>query len=120
MKQAQRSDEQTVTDTPSESNSMKDTQAPNEQTATDIPPEVANIKDTDDINHMIEILSLGLKTNQAVNTDVNQAQLNPTVNKGINEDGFANAIINKITNQKTSTAQKWISTLPDNHILNNQ
>ncbi len=119
MKQTQKPDEQTATDIPTESNSMNQAQKFDEQTTTDIPTESTNAKDTDDSNHMIKLLSLELKTNPVANVNGNQSQLNPAVNKDINEDGFTNAIINKISNQKTSTTQKVISTLPGNPLLNN-
>ena len=116
----QKSEKLDTRDIPSELNSMMDTQASTEQTATDIPTESTSVKVSDDINHMVNLLSLGLKTNQPGSTDGDQTQLNPVVNKGMNEDEITNVIINKISNQKTSTAQKVISTLPENNLLNNQ
>jgi len=107
-------------DVTSESNSEMHTQKADEQNTNDVSTESDKIKDTDDINHIIDLLSLGIKTNQPANTDGNQTQLNPAVNKSISESEFTNAIINKISNQKTSTVQKGISTLSENPLLNNQ
>ena len=120
MKYTQKSDERTTTDIPKESITMKNTQASDKQTVTNIPSESANIKDTDDINHLRELLSLGIKVNQTANTDGNQTQLNPEVNQNINENEFTNAVINKISNQKISTAQIGTNTLLETHHLNNQ
>ncbi len=141
MKQTQKSNEQTDTDITSETNSINNSQKPDEQTginipkdlisvmdtntqeptkqtATDIPTEPTGAKTPDDI--MAKLLSLELKTNQPGSTNGGQTQLNAVVNKGMNEDEITNAIINKIANQKTSTTQKVISTLPENNLLNNQ
>ncbi|MGR3292747.1 MAG: flagellar hook-length control protein FliK [Candidatus Scalindua sp.] len=119
-KYTQKSDERTATDIPSEPNSIKDTQTPDEQTATNIPSESVNIKDTDDINHIRELLSVGIKTIQTANTDGNQTQLKPEVNQNINENEFTNAIINKISNNKISTARIETNTLLENPLLKNQ
>ncbi len=107
-------------DVQSKSNTEMHTQETNEQNANDDSTESDKIKDTDDINHIIDLLSLGIKTNQPLNIDGNQTQLSPAVNKNINESEFTNAIINKISNQKASTVQERISTLSKNTLLNNQ
>jgi flagellar hook-length control protein FliK len=118
----QKSDEQNTSDVPSESNSEKHTQKSDEQNTNNIPSELANKKEneTDDVNHIKNLILLGMQTNQTASTDGNHIQLNPEVNKNINENEFASAIINKISNQKTSNAQKVLNALPKNPLLNNQ
>ncbi|MCR4288869.1 MAG: hypothetical protein NUV86_01220, partial [Candidatus Scalindua sp.] len=101
-------------------NSMEKTQTYDEQNSTDIQSESANIKGTDDINQIRELLSLGIKVNQTAKTDGDQTQLNPEVNQNINENEFTNAIINKVSNQKISTAQIMANTLLETPHLNNQ
>ena len=119
---AQKSDEQNTSDVPSESNSEKHTQKSDEQNTNNIPSELANKKEneTDDVNHIKNLILLGMQTNQTASTDGNHIQLNPEVNKNINENEFASAIINKISNQKTSNAQKVLNVLPENPLVNNQ
>ncbi|KHE91528.1 MAG: flagellar hook-length control protein FliK [Candidatus Scalindua rubra] len=100
-------------------NSMENTQTSDEQTATYNPSESANIKDTDDINHRREPLSLEIKVNQTAKTDGDHTQLNPEINQKINENEFTNGIINKVSNQKISTAQIMANTLLETPHLNN-
>ncbi|MBT6228118.1 MAG: hypothetical protein HOI47_15850, partial [Candidatus Scalindua sp.] len=119
---AQKSDEQNTSDVPSESNSEKHTQKSDEQNTNNVPSELANKKEneTDDVNHIKNLILLGMQTNQTASTDGNHIQLNPEVNKNINKNEFTSAIINKISNQKTSNAQKVLNALPENPLLNNQ
>jgi len=119
---AQKSDEQNTNNVPSESNSEKHTQKSDEQNTNNVPSELANKKENeaDDVNHIKDLILLGMQTNQTASTDGNHIQLNPEVNKNINENEFASAIINKISNQKTSNTQKVLNTLSENSLLNNQ
>ena len=119
---AQKSDEQNTSDVPSESNSEKHTQKSDEQNTNNVPSELANKKEneTDDVNHIKNLILLGMQTNQTASTDGNHIQLNPEVNKNINKNEFTSAIINKISNQKTSNAQKVLNVLPENPLVNNQ
>ncbi|MCP4252638.1 MAG: hypothetical protein GY775_04370 [Candidatus Scalindua sp.] len=116
----QNTEEPRARDAQSESNSEMHTQNTDEQDTNDVSTESDKAKETDYNNHIIDLLSLGNKTDQPANTDSNQTQLNPAVNKTINESEFTNAIINKISNQKISAVQKGISTLSENPLLNNQ
>ncbi len=117
----EKSDEQNTSNVPSETNSEQHTQMSDEQNTNNVPSELANKKenDTDDVNHIKNLILLGVQTNQTANADGNHTQLNPEINKNINENEFASAIINKISNQKTSNAQKVLSALQEN-LLNNQ
>ena len=119
---AQKSDEQNTSDVPSESNSGMHTQQSDEQNTNNVPSELANKKEneTDDVNHIKNLILLGMQTNQTESTDGNRTQLNPEVNKNVNENEFTSAIINKITNQKASNAQKVLNVLQENPLVNNQ
>ena len=119
---AQKSDEQNTSDVPSESNSGMHTQQSDEQNTNNVPSELVNKKEneTDDVNHIKNLILLGMRTNQTASTDGNHTQLNPEINKNVNENEFTSAIINKISNQKTSNAQKVLNVLPENPLVNNQ
>ena len=119
---AQKNEEQNTSDIPSKSNSEKHTQKSDEQNTNNVPSELANKKEneTDDVNHIKNLILLGMRTNQTASTDSNHTQLNPEVNKNVNENEFTSAIINKISNQKTSNAQKVLNVLPENPLVNNQ
>ena len=119
---AQKSDEQNTSDVPSESNSEMHTQQSDEQNTNNVPSELVNKKEneTDNVNHIKNLILLGMRTNQTASTDSNHTQLNPEVNKNVNENEFTSAIINKISNQKTSNAQKVLNVLPENPLVNNQ
>ena len=119
---AQKSDEQNTSDVPSESNSGMHTQQSDEQNTNNVPSELVNKKEneTDNVNHIKNLILLGMRTNQTASTDGNHTQLNPEINKNVNENEFTSAIINKISNQKTSNAQKVLNVLPENPLVNNQ
>ena len=119
---AQKSDEQNTNDVPSETNSEKHTQKSDEQDTNNVPTELADNKenDTDDVNNINNIVLLGMQTNQTASAEGNHTHLNPEANKNINENEFTSAIINKISNQKTSNAQKVLSALQENLLLNNK
>jgi len=121
-KHAQKSDEQNTNDVSSESNSEKHTQKSDEQDTNNVPTELADNKEneTDDVNHTRNIILLGMQTNQTASAEGNHTQLNPEANKNINENEFTSAIINKISNQKAPNAQKVLSALQENLLLNNQ
>ena len=119
---AQKSDEQNTSDVPSESNSGMHTQQSDEQNTNNVPSELVNKKEneTDNVNHIKNLILLGMRTNQTASTDGNHTQLNPEINKNVNENEFTSAIINKITNQKASNAQKVLNVLQENPLVNNQ
>ena len=106
MENNQTSDRHTNTDIPSESNSIKNTQTADERTSTDIPPESISTENTQ-------------TSDEQVVTNGNQAQLNTEDNQNIHENEFTNAIINKISNYKTSTAPIETNTVLENPLLNN-
>ena len=58
-------------------NSMKSDARLADQPYTPVPSELNNITDNDDINHLLEQLSMGLLANQTANTDDNHLPLNP-------------------------------------------
>ena len=58
-------------------NSMKSDARLADQPYTPVPSELNNITDNDDINHLLEQLSMGLQANQTANTDDNHLPLNP-------------------------------------------
>ncbi len=119
---AQKSDEQNTNDIPSETNSEKHTQKRDEEDINNVPTELADNKEneTDDVKHIKNLIMLGMQTNQTASAEGNHTQLNPESNKNINANEFTSAIINKISNQKTSNAQKVLSALQENLLLNNQ
>ena len=86
-------------------NSMKSDARLADRSYTPVPSELNNTTDNDDINHLLEQLSMGLQTNQTANTDDNHLPLNPEQPETSSPEKPGNTNIMKELAKNTITEQ---------------
>jgi len=107
-------------------NSMKSDARLADRSYTPVPSELNNTTDDDDINHLLEQLSMGLQTNQTANTDDNHLPLNPEqpVTSSPEKPGNTNIMKelakNTITEQPPTSLIDRLSTNQYNTKINEQ
>jgi hypothetical protein len=90
--------------------SMNNASTLDDQNSTPIPSELNNKSSNEEINHLIDIASMGTPTNTATNVHGDQIPLYQVLNQNIPVNVFTNDIINNnINNGKTSLVQPQTS-----------
>ena len=102
-------------------NSMNNASALDDKNSTLIPSELNNITSTEEINHLIDMASMGTPTNIATNNHGDQMPLHQVLNQDIPVEVFANGIVNNSTNNgNASPVQTQANTFPGHALPVNQ